>query len=224
MAMSTFEAPSILALLAKEERDTLAALGQRRTYRDQEVIHERGDIGACLSIVIEGSVALYRIMSNGSIVFASAVSPGHSYADSVSVAGSFRTHRAVAQETAVVDHFDKAAFQTILEHHPPIVRALYHIASYRLNMAIEMLDDARILPTRVRLAKMLLRMEKDSPTPGVVSGKQEQLAQILGLSTVSIVQNLRQLAAEGLVETGYRQIRVPDVDRLERWVKTVDWE
>lgn len=222
--MSTSQAPSILALLSPDEREQLAALAQRQTYRDREIIHERGDLGACLSIVIEGSVSLYRMMSDGSIIFASAVSCGHNYADSASIAGSTRTHRAVAHGKTVVDHYEKAAFEEILEHHPNVVRALYHVSSHRLNMAIEMLDDARILPTRVRLAKTLLRLEKDSPTPGVVSGKQEQLAHMLGLSTVSIVQNLKLLAAEDLIETGYREIRIPDVDRLERWVRAVDWD
>ena len=222
--MFTSQAPGILALLDQGERAQIAALAQRQNYRDQEVIHERGDLGACLSIVIEGNVSLYRIMNDGSIIFASTVGCGHNYADSASIAGSSRTHRAVAHGKTVVDHFDKTAFEEIVEHHPNVVRALYHIASHRLNMAIEMLDDARILPTRVRLAKTLLRLETDSPTPGFVSGKQEQLAQMLGLSTVSIVQNLKRLAAEDLIETGYREIRIPDVDRLQRWAKEVDWE
>jgi predicted ArsR family transcriptional regulator len=57
-----------------------------------------------------------------------------------------------------------------------------------------------------------------------VSGKQEELAQILGLSTVSVIQNLKFLAAEGLIETGYLEIRVPAVDQLKRWVELRDWE
>jgi CRP/FNR family transcriptional regulator, cyclic AMP receptor protein len=222
--MSTFGAPSILALLSEKERTHLAALGKRRTYRDQEVIHERGDAGACLSIVIDGSVSLYRIMSDGSIVFASSVNPGQNYADAATVAGTARTHRAIARGGAVVDHYDPVAFQEILNHHPSIIRALYQVSSYRLNITIEMLDDARILPTRVRLAKMILRLERASSKPGSVPGKQEELAQILGLSTVSVIQNLKLLAAEGLIQTGYREIRVPAVDRLKRWVEVRDWE
>jgi CRP-like cAMP-binding protein len=222
--MSTFGAPGILALLTEKERTDLAALGKRRTYRDQEVIHERGDSGACLSIVIEGSVSLYRIMSDGSIVLASSVNPGQNYADAASVAGIVRTHRAVARGSTVVDHFDKGSFQEILDSYPSVVSALYRVSSYRLNIAIEMLDDARILPTRVRLAKMILRLERASLIRGIVAGTQEELAQILGLSMVSIVQNLKLLAADGLIETGYREIKVPDPDRLERWVEAVDWE
>lgn len=222
--MTTFGTPSLLALLNDEERAALAALGQRRSYRDQEVIHERGDPGASMSIVIEGSVALYRIMSNGRIIFASTVMAGQNYADAVSVTGAARTHRAIAQGNTLVDHYDRAAFDEVVNRHPSILKALYQVASFRLIVAIEMLDDARILPTRVRLAKMILRMVKASPLEGVVPGKQEDLAQILGLSTVSVIQNLKLLAAEGLIETGYRQIRVPDIDRLGAWVESIDWD
>ncbi len=222
--MTTFGAPNLLALLDDTERLQLAALGQRRSYRDQEVIHERGDRGASLSIVIEGNVSLYRIMRDGSIVFASSVAAGQNYADSASVSGAARTHRAIAQGAAIVDHYDSTAFAAILDRHPAILKALYLVSSYRLNLAIEMLDDARILPTPVRLAKMILRMAKASPLAGAVPGRQEELAQILGLSTVSVIQNLKLLAAEGLVETGYRQIKVPDIDRLEHWIRAIDWD
>lgn len=221
--MSTFGAPNLLAIMNDAERAALAALGQRRSYRDQEVIHERGDVGASLSIVIEGRVALYRIMSSGRIVFASSVMPGQNYADAVSVTGTARTHRAIAQGHTVVDHYDDA-FEEVLDRHPSILKALYQVSCFRLIIAIEMLDDSRILPTRVRLAKMILRMAKASPLKGVVPGKQEELAQILGLSTVSVIQNLKLLAAEGLIETGYRQIRVPDIDQLEAWVESIDWD
>lgn len=224
IAMSTFGAPNLLALLNDAERAALASLGQRRSYRDQEVIHERGDVGASLSIVIEGRVALYRIMSSGRIIFASSVLAGQNYADAVSVSGAARTHRAIAQGSVVVDHYDSAAFEEVMNRHPSILKALYQVSSYRLILAIEMLDDTRILPTRVRLAKMILRMAKASPLEGVVPGKQEELAQILGLSTVSVIQNLKLLAAEGLLETGYRQISVPDIDRLEAWIKSIDWD
>lgn len=224
IAMSTFGAPNLLALLNDRERATFAALGQRRSYRDQEVIHERGDADASLCVVIEGQVSLYRIMSSGRIIFASSVMAGQNYADAVAVAGAARTHRAIAQGATIVDHYNSAAFEEILERHPSILKALFVVSSYRLILAIEMLDDARMLPTRVRLAKMLLRMAKASAQPGVVAGKQEELAQILGLSTVSVIQNLKLLAAEGLIETGYRQIRLPDIDRLELWIKARDWD
>ncbi|MFM5950118.1 MAG: Crp/Fnr family transcriptional regulator [Novosphingobium sp.] len=222
--MTTFGAPNLLALLDDTERASLSALGQRRSYRDQEVIHERGDVGASLSIVIEGRVSLHRILSNGSIIFASSVMAGQNYADAASFSGGARTHRAIAQGATIVDHFDSAAFQEILDHHPSVLKALYLISAYRLNLAIEMLDDTRILPTRVRLAKMILRMAKSSPLKGAVPGRQEDLGQILGLSTVSVIQNLKMLAAEGLIATGYRQIKVPDLDRLELWIKSLDWD
>ena len=220
--MTTFGAPNLLALLNDTERLQLAALAQRRSYRDQEVIHERGDRGASLSIVIEGNVSLYRIMRDGSIVFASSVAAGQNYADAVS--GVARTHRAIAQGATIVDHYDQTAFDEILNHHPAILKALYQLSSYRLALAIEMLDDFRILPTRVRLAKMILRMAQASPLDGVVLCKQEELAQIVGLSTVSVIQNLKLLAAEGLIATGYRQIKVLDLDRLELWINAVDWD
>jgi CRP-like cAMP-binding protein len=222
--MSTFGIPPLLQLLGDEDRQFLANSAVRRSYRDGEIIHERGDIGSAMSIVIEGSVALYRVRIDGNIIYASTAVAGQNYGDYVSICGTARSHRAVAQGPTRIDHYSQSALDELLVYHPPIVQALYRVAAYRLTTAVEVLDDMRMLPTHVRLAKMVLRMLRASPVPGEVQCRQDELCQILGLSSVSIVHNLKLLAADGLVTTGYKNIKIPDADRLEQWIAEHDWE
>lgn len=222
--MSTFGAPSLLDLLEEEDRTVLARLGNRVTYGNGELVHDRGDVGTALGIVILGKVNLYRMQANGPLVFASSVEPGQNFGDVVSVSSSNRTHHAVADGHAVVDHFSLAQLSMILGNHPAITLALYKVASHRLKTAVEMLDDARMLKNEVRLAKMLRRMV---PAPGakvVIPIMQDVLSQILGLSSVSVAHALKSLAKQGLLETGYRQIVIPDLVAFDAWLKTQDWE
>lgn len=222
--MSAFGVPALLDLIDEGECVALARLGNRVTYDSGELVHDRGDVGTALGIVVSGRVNLYRMRANGALVFASAIEAGQNFGDVVSIAGSNRTHHAVAEGHTIVDHFTQAQLGVILRDHPAITLALYNVASYRLKAAIEMLDDARMLRTEVRLAKMLRRMVLGSGVGAVIPTMQDVLCQILGLSTVSVAHALKSLGQKGLVETGYRKIAIPDLAAFDEWLAAHDWE
>lgn len=224
--MSTFGVPALLDLVEQGDRAVLAQLGNRVTYDGGELVHGRGDVGTALGIVVSGKVNLFRVRANGALVFASAVEAGQNFGDVVSIAGSNRTHHAVAEGQTIVDHFTQVQLDAILRDYPAITLALYNVASHRLKTAVEMLDDARMLRTEVRLAKMLRRMASSSGSGAgaVISTLQDVLCQILGLSTVSVAHALKSLGQKGLVETGYRKIAIPDLSLFDKWLEAHDWE
>lgn len=222
--MSAFGSPSLLKLLTKDECAALERLGNRVTYGSGELVHDRGDIGTALGIVVSGRVNFFRTQASGALVFVSAVETGQNFGDVMSIANSNRTHHAVADGQTVIDNFSHAMLDIILRDHPAITLALYKVASHRLKTAIDMLDDARMLKTEVRLAKMLRRMVTD-PSPMVaIPVMQEVLCQILGLSSVSIAHALKSLGRQALVETGYRQIVIRDLVAFDKWLEMHDWE
>lgn len=222
--MSTFGAPALLNLISDNERRAMVRLSNRVAYSNGELVHDRGDVGTALGIVISGRVNLYRTRSNGTLVFASAVEAGQNFGDVVSMTGAKRTHHAVAEGQTIVDHFGQSQLDRILTDHPAITLALYKVASYRLKTAIDMLDDARMLKTEVRLAKMLRRMVSAEGSYVVIPAMQDVLCQMLGLSSVSIVHALKSLRQLGLIETGYRQITILDLTKFDAWLQENDWE
>lgn len=181
------------------------------------MIHEEGDTAQGMSVVITGQVKLVKRQASGNLLLETSVNPGQSYGDVTQVAIGRRTHGAMATGETVVDHFSPQAFETLLEH-PGILRALYRIVTYRLTRAVEMLDDMRALPTEGRVAKLLSRMIDAEADSGRIECLQEDLANILGVSSMTIAKALSVLRREGLVTTGYRQILVPDAVRLRDWV------
>lgn len=118
----------------------------------------------------------------------------------------------------MIDHLDQDAFDQLLEH-PAIIRALYLVASFRLCVALDLLDDMRLLTPDVRLAKLIMRMHHASGGSLRLEFLQEDFAGMLGVSTVTLAKSLRQLENHGLVEAGYRHVRVSDPGRLAAWVQ-----
>lgn len=215
--MVDFAGPSLLAMLNEADREWLAGQGRRRSFADGVVVHNHGDPEPEMAVVIAGGLRLVRTRYNGQEGMMSLITPGQHFADVLMFRHRTRTHRAIAQGATELDLYDHAAFARILER-PSIVRALYQITSERLVGAMIMLDDVRSLSREAHLAKLLLRLDANAGG-GSIACVQEDLAGLLGVTTMTVAKALRLLRELGLIETGYRQVRVLDSGRLRDWFK-----
>lgn len=220
--MTDFGTPNLLELLASREAAVLAAHSVRRHYHDGALVHDRGDPELRMGVVIKGGVKLMRLNRNGEIAFALTVRAGQNYGDTVALDRFERTHRAVAIGETAIDFLSADALYYILGNEPTIVGALYRVAAHRLVVAVDLIDDMRMLKIEARLAKYLLQMLDQ---PGVIDRidcTQDDLAQFLGVSSVTIAKGLRILVGQGLVKTGYRRIVVPNPDHVQAWLAAQD--
>jgi CRP/FNR family transcriptional regulator, cyclic AMP receptor protein len=205
-------------LLSPQSRAWLASQGQRKTYEDGALVHSRGDSDAAMGIVILGQVRLFQLRPNGSHTFVSMIQPGTHYGDILLFAGKQRTHDAMAIGPTVVDHYGPAAFARLLEQ-PEITRALYKITAVRLGRSMAMTDDLRVLPRDAHLAKVLLNQWRLRGDSDWITSVQEDLAGMVGVTTMTLSKSLARLRELGFIETGYRKIRVLDPDALKVWLK-----
>lgn len=221
--MFDYGIPKLSDLLEREDFQRLIGFGQRRLYRDQHIIHERGAPNSHLNIVLAGGVSLYRIRQDGKIILSASVSSGQSFGDSNAVCGNPRAYHAVAVGPTEIQHYSREVLGSILDSQPRITKALYQVAAYQMVTALEVLDDIRLLPVPVRLGKMILRMSRAAGS-AEIHCTQGELSQILGLSIGSIIQALVALSKEQLIETRYGGLFIPDVAALEDWVRQRDWD
>ena len=210
----------LLDLLSPAARGELSALGQRKSYGDGELIHSRGDPGVGMGIVIRGRVRLCVLHATGAQTFVSMVRPGQHFGDILLFGKSRRrTHDALAEGPVLIDHYDAQAFERVLDI-PEVLRALYRVAAQRLSGSMAMNDDLRSMPREAHLAKILLVLLRQSKSPDSVPCVQEDLAALLGTSTMTLSKCLGLLKREGLIATGYRLVRIPDPARLRAWLAT----
>jgi CRP/FNR family transcriptional regulator, cyclic AMP receptor protein len=209
--------PVLLDMVSPTTREWMAALGRRRDYADGELVHARGDPRPSMDVVISGSIKLLRLRQDGSQSFVTLIGPGQHVADVLMLESQPRTHNAVASGAVTIDHYDQEAFEQLIAS-PEVLLALYKIAGIRLNAAIAMVDDLRTLSREAHLAKLLLTVTSKTAPGDAIGVIQEDLASILGVSAMTVAKSLALLKREGLIETGYRQVRVPDRARLRNWL------
>ena len=74
-------------------------------------------------------------------------------------------------------------------------------------------------PLYERTAKILLIMMQTAGGGTAYKCRQSDIAFALGISRMSTSKALQYLSGLGLVELGYGQIKVPNPERLTRWIK-----
>lgn len=214
--MTDFAGFALHDFLNVQNMDRIRSLAIRRSYRDGEVVQERGDVANSVGIVLSGQLRLVHLAPGGQELMLVKINPGQCYGEAQMFGSHARTHRAIAIGDTVIDHLPQEAFIKSLEDHD-ILMAFYRITLQRMLKAIELFDDIRTLSPEVRLAKLLVIM-RDKAGGDKVQCNQADLADLIGVTTVTLAKALAVLKRENLLVTGYRHVTIPDHQRLKEWI------
>jgi CRP-like cAMP-binding protein len=196
--------------------------GQLRRYADGQIVQERGDDRAALSIVTRGEVVAGNLSLDGALLASALLRPGETFGEFSLFAGLPRTQTLWAQGDVEIAHVSAARFWPLFDTEPALARALMSLTVARNYEILEFVDAQRRLKLPARLVQLLLMAVEEGAPSAQIACRQEDLAMMLGLSRVAIGKALTQLAAQGLVVPGYGEITLPDVPRLRRWFAAQD--
>lgn len=129
-----------------------------------------------------------------------------------------RTHTAEAIIDCQVDHIPPQTLKTALQQDSKLALELLASLSTRLHRMLEVVDDIQRLPLPVRLAKLLFVLMQPRDGTYWVEHSQEQLAQRIGMTRVSISAALKNLEQEMLIQRHYQRIHILDPQQLQQWL------
>lgn len=201
--------------------DALLALcaqhGDRKVCKQGQLIHQRGDARPGLNIIQSGQVKVGNYGLDGQYQLTSYLNRGDSFGEVTLLVDQPRTHHSEAHTDVVLTHLNRQAFNwmnaNVLEFNTYLLTSL----AIKLNMALEMMDDHRRLPTHVRLAKLLYN-QCTEPTHNTIKFRQSDCAELLAVSLLSIHKALGKLTQLGLVSTSYGALLVHDKLQLQQWL------
>lgn len=187
-------------------------------YAEGETIQQRGDRKPGLSIVAQGAVRLSATDADGRSTTIAIFRRGDSFGEMTLFLDIPRSLDATAVGDTVIAQLSRERFRQVLDGHPDLRDHLLAGLARQLSQTLEALDDQRRLPPVVRLAKTLLDNAEEIDGQYMAKGSQESLAEAIATSRVTVGKALAELIAEGLVESGYGRVVIPDPDRLRRWI------
>jgi CRP-like cAMP-binding protein len=204
--------------LSETVKGELRRRSQRRRFQDGQALHMRGDSEARLCIVAAGMVRFGRFQHDGSFKLLATLGPGAHYGD-VALQRQAFTQNVHALGRTEIDVIDAVSLETLLSSQPELAIALWHCNTARLNAVLELYDDARTLNVTARLAKVIYVHTGRGKLANGVACLQRDLAELLGVSQVAVGKAMRELESAGLVQSGYRQILVPNKGKLKSWLR-----
>jgi CRP/FNR family cyclic AMP-dependent transcriptional regulator len=197
----------------------LARAVVRRFAKGQVISVEDSEPDA-LYAVLEGSIYLVREVGGGDEALIHVGEPGFWYGIQYMLTNAPTVATVLAHTPVRALMLSKSQFDRILAEDPRYYECFARLALERYALLVRWFAEVRDLSpearVRTRLASMAMLRKQDRPGLGAISlaVSQADLARIAGISRQTLNAILGKLEKAGLIEVGFRRIRVLDATRL----------
>jgi CRP-like cAMP-binding protein len=203
-------------------QDSLLSAARVRRLATGQRLFQRGDPPCGLYAVLEGVVRIGAVNEHGKEALLSLVEAPHWFGEICLFDGQPRTHDAFGLGPCTLLHIPQTPLLAMLDDQPVHWRQLALLMSQKLRLTFINLEQLSLMPAPTRLAHRLLMIaegygEIDEPRR-VLQLPQEQLASMLSLSRQTTNQILKDLQGQGILQLGYGEIEILDVQRLRALV------
>jgi CRP/FNR family transcriptional regulator, polysaccharide utilization system transcription regulator len=190
-------------------------------YKTGQLVFHEDSRAVGVYCLNSGKVKLYKVGNDGKEQIVRFVTPGELFGYS-SITGT-RHHMVTAEaiEDSVVCFINDITFSALTEKYPEITRTLITTLGNMLNEAEDRMISIAQKPVRERLAESLLTLcHKFHPEgckdDNVLNLSREDLANIVGSATETIIRLLSEFREEKLISIEGRKIILKDVRKLKK--------
>lgn len=194
----------LAALLSRE--------GRRLRFTAGQVIQLHGFASDGLWLIEAGTVTLCRIDAEGGTTVFAVLGGGDLFGELAHFAEVPLQVDALAESDAVLVRIDALLVDRLLASEPALARLLLRSLANQLRGALDRIDSDRTLAADARIARALVEMARREGSELALT--QQELADYVGVSRVTVGQVLRKLAQMGWISVGYRQLVVRDFAAL----------
>ncbi len=218
---------SLFSGLTDRQIADLEPLARTVRYRAKQSIYRKGDQGSSMMIVASGRVIISSLSPQGSEVILNIINPGEVYGEIAFLDGRERSADATAEVETEAVVIQRRDFMPVLRANPDIALLLLTILCGRIRETSSFVEDAVLMgvPARLfrRLQSLASRYGRDEPGGGVRIEhglSQQELAEAIGITRVSVNKLLVEWKNRGLTSHGRGFVVVPDMDALRDSVES----
>lgn len=213
-------APALFASFPQDIQAELRAKAIRRSFSAGQFLQHRGDAADGFWVVDKGQVKLGHQDAQGNMHVLFILGPGDSFGELACLGQFERVLDAEALGKVEMIWVSDKALSDIIATSPEIAREMLKILAKQLQEALDNLLVFRNMPAPKRLAQRLLAFAGDREPPVRLGIKQQELAELVGVSRMTIASALAELEKLGLVTRHYGHIAIEDPSALRLWMKS----
>ncbi|MAN62354.1 MAG: hypothetical protein CMI60_10460 [Parvibaculum sp.] len=209
-------------LLPAEVMGRLLSIGSTKRYVDGQIIQDRGDRRAGLTIVKAGEVVAGNVGQDGSFLSSALLRAGETFGEQTLFSDLRRTHTLWAHGPAEITFVNAKAFFRMFDEEPSIARALLTLTVQRNYEMMNFIDSQRRFSLRARVARLLLATVDADENQSSIECRQEDLAFMLGVSRVATGKALKLLQEKDLIKLRYGRIDINNIKGLRALIADED--
>ena len=201
---------------AEELQDLLERANVCPMKRGDVVMHQ-GDAGDFLVVLLDGTLRVSMVASNGREIILDYLEPGCVIGEIAILDGGERTASVTALGEGKYLKLGSRAFREVLERHPRVAWGLLKEMARRLRNANNIIESDRAYASGPRLARTLQRLMQTGTDKGALrlDLSQSELGAFAGISRENINRQLGAWADSGVVALEQGRVKILDRDVLE---------
>jgi len=209
-----------------DELDTLLSIGRLRHYSPGQIIYLQGEESTSFYFVRDGKVKVSIFKENGSEKILAIQEDNTFFGESAAFDRYPYFATATAMEESNIYAFDIEETEALLKAHPEVSLLIITSIIRKLRLLGLQVEGLSFLDAQKRVASILLKLmhEVGEPTAGGILIKKrithEDLANITGLSRVTVTNVLNYLDRLKLITKGRLKYTIIDRARLESFVRS----
>ena len=191
-----------------------------RTYHKHEFVVREGDPGGTFYIILDGSVAVTRVASDGRETILSILKVNDFFGEMSLFDSSLRSASIKTLTDVTVGVIEEKEFLDMLDHSPKIGRYLVIALSQRLRAANQLIAATTSQDIRARLASLLLNLTQSFGEP-VENGTKitlrltnQEMANMIGTTRETVNRTLNRFWDERLIDMRTSHVVVVEPDKL----------
>jgi CRP/FNR family transcriptional regulator, cyclic AMP receptor protein len=215
----TVGAPGMFRSLPEAVRERLRASAIRRNFAPGQLVQHRGDMLDGFWVVDKGQVKAGHYRAEGDMQVLLILGRGDSFGELACLGGFPRVVDVESIGESELLWIRDVDFSRTIAESPQVARELLRALSGQLQEALDNLLVLRKMPSAKRLGRILLTMSGGRPAPVTLKVRHQELAELVGVSRMTISTTLSHMEDLGLIERQYGKIIVQDTDAFRIWVK-----
>jgi CRP/FNR family transcriptional regulator, cyclic AMP receptor protein len=210
-------AHSLIASWGTAELQELVERAVACPMKKGDVVMHQGDPGDFLVILLDGTLRVSMVASNGREIILDYLEPGSVIGEIAILDGGERTASVTALGEGQYLKLGARAFRETLERHPRVAWGLLKEMARRLRNANNIIESDRAYASGPRLARTLQRlMQTGSDNVGLrLDLSQSELGAFAGISRENINRQLGAWADAGIVSLEQGRVKILDRDVLD---------
>lgn len=207
---------ALLSTWGTAELEDLLARAHLCPMKKGEVLLRQGDAGDVLIVLLDGTLRVSMVASNGREIILDYAEAGSVLGEIALLDGGERTASVTALGEGQYLKLGARAFREVLEKHPSMAWRLLKEMARRLRQANNTIESDRAYASGPRLARALQRLMHKSESGAALRLElsQGELGAFAGISRENINRQLGAWADAGIVALEHGRVKILDQDVL----------